>query len=396
MKKKLFFVLGTRPEFIKLAPLIVAAKNDPRFEVFVCSSGQHREVMIPIKQFFGIEFDHDLSLMKPNQNLVDLHANAMLGVKELLIQHKPDVVIVQGDTTTAQAAAVSAYYLQIPVTHVEAGLRTFDLEAPFPEEFNRRVIGVFAKWHFAPTSESQQNLFEEKLSKHSIVEVTGNTGIDALILAAEKLKDPSLRNSVVDSKLLNLSETRKKVLCTVHRRESFGEDMKNIFTALLKIAQESDLDLIIPLHPNPNVRAAADEIFASEMNKTVFKEWPKDDPQAGGPQGRLLLCEPLDYPSLVYIMEKSEFIITDSGGIQEEAPTFGKKILVLRKTTERPEGVTAGFAELLGADTQLIVSKALHLNQLKDPWLGEVPPLNPYGDGKSSQKILDSLINHAI
>ena len=364
--KKILTIFGTRPEAIKLAPVIkeLERRNDV-FMSKVCVTAQHREMLDPFLQLFEIKPDWDLNIMQPNQSLFDLTAKALVKLKEVLEEEKPDLVLVQGDTTTTFTAALAAYYLKIKVGHVEAGLRTLDKYNPFPEELNRRLVGHIADLHFAPTKRAKDNLLSEGIPESSIF-VTGNTVVDALfmILAQTKSEDYLPRALFhPDCKL---------ILVTAHRRESFGEGIANICLALREIVERaSDVEIVYPVHLNPNVR------------EPVYR-------MLGGEE-RIRLIEPLDYISFVHLMKSSYLILTDSGGIQEEAPSLGKPVLVLRNTTERPEAVEAGAAKLVGTNPQRIVEETLRL--LQDPLeyfrMANVP--NPFGDGKASLRIAEIL-----
>lgn len=377
-RKTIMFVFGTRPELIKVLPLIIEARKNPNIKAIACSTGQHRDMLNNLYAFFDIKPDIDFKLMKPNQNLLNLHAETMQSMHQVLIDHKPDWVVVQGDTTSAHAAAMSAFYQKIPVAHVEAGLRTYDIHSPFPEEMNRRAIGLVAKAHLCPTEDASLNLKNEMTDLSSFIEVTGNTGIDTLKIVSDKIdQSKDLQKTFADK--FAFLDIRNFILVTMHRRENFGEAQKNVLKAFLEIIRTRKIDILFPVHPNPNVRKSIDE---------VLKDYKPENYK-----GRIHLVDPLDYVEMVYAMKNCRFLMTDSGGLQEEAPTFGKKLLVLRTSTERPEGVNAGFSELMGTDYEKIVSSALNLIDQPQYWPGAVPA-NPYGDGKSSQKIIDILLNN--
>ncbi|MBY0554819.1 UDP-N-acetylglucosamine 2-epimerase (non-hydrolyzing) [bacterium] len=377
-QKTIMFVFGTRPELIKVMPLIIEARKNPNIKAIACSTGQHKDMLNNLYAFFDIQPDIDFKLMKPNQSLLNLHAETMNAMHLVLLDHKPDWVVVQGDTTSAHAAAMSAFYQKIPVAHVEAGLRTYDIHSPFPEEMNRRAIGLVAKAHLCPTLDASLNLKNELIDLSSFVEVTGNTGIDTLKIVSAKIdSSENLQKSFAD-KFTNL-DIRNFILVTMHRRENFGKAQQNVLKAFLEIIHKRQIDILFPMHPNPNVRKSIDE---------VLKDYKPEDYK-----GRIILTDPLDYIEMVYAMKKCRFLMTDSGGLQEEAPTFGKKLLVLRNSTERPEGVNAGFSELVGTDYDKIISSAISLIDTPQYWTGAVPA-NPYGDGTSSQKIIDILLKN--
>ena len=302
---------------------------------------------------------------------------------------RPDWVIVQGDTVTAHAAAMAAFYQKVPVAHVEAGLRTYDLNAPFPEELNRRAIGLVAKAHLCPTEDAADNIRKEKIDKTSFIEVTGNTGIDTLNLVAQKT-DESHELKQIFSKEFSYLNDEKFILTTVHRRENFGDPLRDVFRAFLTIVKSRQINILCPVHPNPNVKSIVNEVFESQFDKTVFWTGEQNKISSAGKGGKIFLVNPLDYPSLVYAMKNSHFLMTDSGGLQEEAPSFKKKILVLRGSTERPEGVNAGFSKLVGTDYYKIVEESYRLIDSEQHWQGQIPT-NPYGDGKSSERIMNIL-----
>ena len=364
--KKILTIFGTRPEAIKLAPVIkeLERRNDV-FVSKVCVTAQHREMLDPFLQLFGINPDWDLNIMQPNQSLFDITAKALIKLKEVLEKEKPDLVLVQGDTTTTFTAALAAYYLKIKVGHVEAGLRTLDKYNPFPEELNRRLVGHIADLHFAPTKRAKENLLFEGIPEGSIF-VTGNTVVDALFMILARTTSEDYLPKALSQ------PDRKLILVTAHRRESFGEGIANICLALKEIVKRvPDVEIVYPVHLNPNVR------------EPVYR-------MLGGVE-RVHLIEPLDYIPFVHLMKASYLILTDSGGIQEEAPSLGKPVLVLRNITERPEAVEAGAAKLVGTDPQRIVAETLRL--LQDPSeyskMANVP--NPFGDGRAALRIADIL-----
>lgn len=376
--KKILLVFGTRPEAIKMAPLVNEFKKHPdRFETRVCVTGQHREMLDQVLDLFQIIPDYDLNIMKPNQDLYDVTSRVLLGMRDVLKKEMPNVVFVHGDTTTSMAAALSAFYQQIPVAHVEAGLRTRNIYSPWPEEMNRSITGRIASFNFAPTLCSKMNLLKENVLEDSVF-VTGNTVIDALQWVVNEIASNSQLRDVIkrEIKLMGydvnrLDLNRRIVLITGHRRENFGEGFLNICQAIRSLAENyPDVDFIYPMHLNPNVRKPAMEVIGNDV-PNVF------------------LIEPLQYLQFVYLMEKSYLILTDSGGIQEEAPGLGKPVLVMRDTTERPEAVDAGTVLLVGADRQRIergVSALLDDNALYEKMSKAV---NPYGDGMACKRIVN-------
>ncbi len=366
--KRVLVICGTRPEGIKLAPVVRAMAKAPGFEVKLCVTGQHREMLTPILSFFGLSPDFDLKLMKPGQTLYDVTANALLHLKDVLQTARPDVVLVQGDTTTALAGALAAFYEKVKVGHVEAGLRTGDRYSPFPEEMNRVLISRLAQLHFAPTETARARLAAEGLT--SGVHVTGNTVTDAL-LEAKALVDARHAASFA-REFSFLEPARRLVLVTGHRRESFGAPFESICRALRALAERHpDVELLYPVHLNPNVREPVDRLLR------------------GAP--RVHLIEPVDYPRLVYLLGRCHFVLTDSGGIQEEAPSLGKPVLVMREVTERPEGIEAGCAKLVGTDERVILEAAGAL--LTDPvaYGRMARAQNPYGDGQAAGRIVEVL-----
>jgi UDP-N-acetylglucosamine 2-epimerase (non-hydrolysing) len=365
--QRILVVIGTRPEAIKLAPLVRALEADPRFVVEVCASSQHGSLLHQMLGFFALRVDHDLQVMRDNQSLAGLTARLMEGVSGLLERGRFDVVVVQGDTSTAFVAALAAFYARVPVAHVEAGLRSGDLSAPFPEEANRRLADVLSRWLFAPTTDARQHLLDEGYPSEQIF-VTGNTGIDALLVARDLVAsvERSLPGGVPDGVPV--------ALLTAHRRESFGEGLTRICRAARRLVDEEPaLHLLYPVHPNPHVRAAVEATLA-------------DHP-------RIHLCAPLDYPDFVCALSRARLVMTDSGGVQEEAPALGRKVLVLRETTERPEGVAAGVAELVGTDEDRIVSRGRALLAEGE---GGGRIVSPYGDGRASARIVEVLATGAL
>jgi len=373
---KTLCVFGTRPEAIKMAPLVLALASDDRFDAKVCVTGQHREMLDQVLDLFAIQPDFDLNIMKPGQDLTDVSTSIMQGLKSVFSLFKPDVVLVHGDTATTFAASLAAYYHQIPVAHVEAGLRTGNLYSPWPEEGNRKLTGTLASLHFAPTETSQSNLLREGINPESII-VTGNTVIDALLGVIARLdQDQSLNiKAAAPSSFLDFS--RKLILVTGHRRESFGGGFERICQALIEVAQQHpEIDIVYPVHLNPNVREPVNRLLTGI--------------------GNVHLIEPLDYLPFIYMMSRAHIILTDSGGIQEEAPSLGKPVLVMRDTTERPEAVAAGTVKLVGTETANIVHELNRL--LNDPAAYRTMSVahNPYGDGNACQRIIETLLGHQL
>jgi len=361
---KILFIYGTRPEAIKMAPLIKEFQKHPNiFNVQICLTGQHREMLGQINAFFGISADYNLDLMSPNQTLFDITARCLTGLKDALDKAAPGLVFVQGDTTSAMAGALAAFYKRIPVAHLEAGLRSGDKYSPFPEEINRIVTGHIAEWHFAPTIGAAHNLEREGITKN--VYVVGNTVIDALHLGLDIVRK---NESLYASFFSFLDFSKRIILVTGHRRESFGGGFENICNAIAKIALDyKDIQFVYPVHFNPNVREPVSRILNGVKN--------------------IFLIEPLDYPYLIYLMERCFFVLTDSGGIQEEAPALGKPILVMRDVTERQEGVDAGTAKLAGTRFDSLVLAMRELLEDKAAYSGMANAINPYGDGTASKKI---------
>lgn len=368
MKKKNLIVFGTRPEAIKMAPLVKAFLNDDSFDTKVCVTAQHREMLDQVLDFFEIIPDYDLNVMKPNQNLYSLTATIIEGMKPVLDEVKPDYIYVHGDTTTSMAVGIAGFYAGAKVCHVEAGLRTYDRQYPFPEEFNRQLTGRIADYHFAPTAGSKENLLQERTLNDRIL-VTGNTVIDALLFGIEKVTSPGYSDAEIEMLNAKVDLSKRLILVTGHRRENHGEGLLNICTALKTIAQEyPDTQIIYPVHLNPNVKGPVHELLEGVSN--------------------ILLVPPLAYPAFIWLMEKSYLIITDSGGIQEEAPSLGKPVLVTRTTTERPEAVSEGTVLLVGTDAERITLKTKQLLD-DDAYYKNMSQLhNPYGDGKSVARIV--------
>ena len=378
-------VFGTRPEAIKMAPLIKKIqKYSTQFQTIVCVTGQHREMLDQVLNIFNVIPNYDLNIMKQGQDLYDVTSRVLLGMRDVLEKSKPDVVLVHGDTTTSMAAALAAFYKQIPVGHVEAGLRTYDIYSPWPEEMNRQITGRVATWHFSPTFLSQHNLLNEGVKKETII-VTGNTVIDALYMVVEKFKKDTLLDAKLQVELkvsgynvLRLNTGRKLVLITGHRRENFGDGFLNICHAIKTLSNKySDVDFVYPMHLNPNVRKPIHEVFGENLSQL----------------GNLFFIEPLEYLSFVYLMEKSDLVLTDSGGIQEEAPGLGKPVLVMRNTTERPEALDAGTVKLVGTNYDKIVNSVSMLLDDDLEYKRMSNAVNPYGDGKACDKIVEFLRN---
>jgi len=377
--KKIMLIFGTRPEAIKLAPIIQRLKAEgSKFKPIVCVTAQHREMLDQVLNLFEIEPDYDLNIMIDNQDLFDVTVKALNGLKEILKKEKPDIALVQGDTTTSFVASLAAFYLKIPVGHVEAGLRTYNKYSPFPEEKNRHLTGVLADYHFAPTEWAKNNLLKENAPEDRIW-VTGNTVIDALLWVVSRQKSAGgeqYGNRYFKERwgltLTTNTNTCKLILVTGHRRESFGEGFKNICLALKEIAKDRhDIKIVYPVHLNPNVQKPVRDILSDIPN--------------------IYLIEPLDYEPFVYLMEKAYLILTDSGGIQEEAPSLGKPVLVMRNVTERPEGIEAGVVKLVGTDKERIVAETEILLDDKKAYEKMAQASNPYGDGKAAERIVDIL-----
>lgn len=380
--KTLLVVFGTRPETIKLAPLILQAKRDSRFKVLVCSTGQHREMIKPLFDFFGIKPDFDLNLMKPGQTLVDISSGVMLGLNDIFGKHKIDGVIVQGDTTSCFIGSLVSFYHRIPVLHVEAGLRSGDMYSPFPEEFNRKATGLVAKLHFAPTAMAKQNLLFEHYPESDIF-VTGNTGIDALFEVKRKIQDDHHLHKDFEQRFSFLQKDKKLILVTVHRRESFGEPMEEVMKGLVALSQRDDVELLIPLHMNPQVRKSAEKVFGSKA------QWIDKDQKPEAGKSKIWLCEPVDYVPFVYLMDRAHMIITDSGGVQEEAPSLGKPILVAREKTERPEAIEAGTSKLIPLEEKAFLALANEVLDTPAIYQKMSEAKNPFGDGQACSRILD-------
>ena len=380
--KRIMLVFGTRPEAIKMCPLVKEFQKYPQdFETVVCVTGQHREMLDQVLDIFEVTPDYDLNIMKQGQDLYDVTSRVLLGMRDVFTECRPDIVLVHGDTTTSMAAAMAAFYQQIPVGHVEAGLRTHNMLSPWPEEMNRQVTGRIADYNFSPTALSEQNLKDE--NAHGRIFVTGNTVIDALHMVVRKLKSDEalameqvnvLQKAGYDPR--RLDGGRKMVLITGHRRENFGDGFISMVTAMKDLSEKyPDVDFVYPMHLNPNVRKPIHQVFGHDL--TVY--------------GNFFFIEPLQYLEFVYLMEKSYLLLTDSGGIQEEAPGLGKPVLVMRNTTERPEALSAGTVKLVGTDHDLIVNEVSRLIEDKEYYDSMSKAQNPYGDGLACQRIVNAL-----
>ena len=378
-------VFGTRPEAIKMAPLVKEfQKHQDKFETIVCVTGQHRQMLDQVLELFEITPDYDLNIMKQGQDLYDVTARVLTGMRDVLSQAHPDVVLVHGDTTTSTAAALAAFYQQIPVGHVEAGLRTHNIYSPWPEEMNRQITGRIATYDFAPTPLSRDNLLREDVKEEKIT-VTGNTVIDALYMVVDKIKNNEKLDSQLNEELKKagydvdrLAGGKKLVLITGHRRENFGDGFISMCKAIKTLTEKyPDVDFVYPMHLNPNVRKPIHEVFGEDLSGL----------------GNMFFIEPLEYLSFVYLMEKSNIVLTDSGGIQEEAPGLGKPVLVMRDTTERPEALEAGTVKLVGTDYDKIVTEVSRLLDDEKYYEAMSKAVNPYGDGKACERITNSFID---
>lgn len=384
--KKIMLVFGTRPEAIKMCPLVKEFQKYPNdFETIVCVTGQHREMLDQVLKIFEVTPDYDLNIMKQGQDLYDVTARVLTGMRDILKATQPDVVLVHGDTTTSTAAALAAFYQQIPVGHVEAGLRTHNIYSPWPEEMNRQITGRIATYNFAPTPLSEKNLREEKAQGQ--IFVTGNTVIDALHMVVSKLKsDKALADNQIKVladagyDVTRLDSGKKLVLITGHRRENFGEGFINMVTAMKDLSEKyPDVDFVYPMHLNPNVRKPIHEVFGDDLTRPNF-----------------FFIEPLQYLEFVYLMEKSTVVLTDSGGIQEEAPGLGKPVLVMRDTTERPEALKSGTVHLVGTNHDLIVNEVSTLLDDENAYEKMSKAVNPYGDGKACDRIVRALNGEVV
>jgi UDP-N-acetylglucosamine 2-epimerase (non-hydrolysing) len=384
--KKVMLVFGTRPEAIKMAPLVREFKKYPDiFDTIVCVTGQHREMLDQVLDIFDINPEYDLNIMQQGQDLYDITSKVLYGMRDVLDEAKPDVVLVHGDTTTSTSAALAAFYRQIPVGHVEAGLRTHNIYSPWPEEMNRQITGRIASFNFSPTPLSRKNLLDENVDDDKIT-VTGNTVIDALHIVVDRIKNDKGLSEELQSLLLSsgydtnrLNDGRRMVLITGHRRENFGDGFINICNAIKDLsAKYPDVDFIYPMHLNPNVRKPIHQVFGDNLNE--FRN--------------MFFIEPLEYLSFVFLMEKSYLVLTDSGGIQEEAPGLGKPVLVMRNTTERPEALESGTVKLVGTDYEKIVSNVSRLVDDSSFYAEMSNAVNPYGDGHASERIVSFLKSH--
>ena len=382
--KKVMLVFGTRPEAIKMCPLVKEFQKDTKnFETIVCVTGQHREMLDQVLTIFDVKPDYDLNIMKQGQDLTDVTARVLTGLRDVFKECRPDVVLVHGDTTTSTAGALAAFYAQIPVGHVEAGLRTHNIYSPWPEEMNRQITGRIATYNFSPTPLSERNLLEEKV--HGRIVVTGNTVIDALHMVVEKLKNDIALAKEQEEILakagydvMRLKDGKKLVLITGHRRENFGEGFIRMVTAMKDLSEKyPDVDFVYPMHLNPNVRKPIHEVFGEDLTRPNF-----------------FFIEPLQYLEFVYLMEKSTIVLTDSGGIQEEAPGLGKPVLVMRDTTERPEALESGTVHLVGTDYDKIFNEVSTLLEDDTAYEKMSKAVNPYGDGKACSRIVSYLKEH--
>ena len=379
--KKIMLIFGTRPEAIKMAPLVKQFQKDTKnFKTIVCVTAQHRQMLDQVLNLFEIKPDYDLDIMQQGQDLYDITSRVLTGIKQVLIDEKPDIVLVHGDTTTTMAASLSAFYQQIPVGHVEAGLRTNNIYSPYPEEINRQITGRISTYHFAPTSLSKQNLLKENVNDKNIF-VTGNTIIDALYWVLNKIKNNENLQQELSQQILHfgydlnrLQKNKKLVLITGHRRENFGDGFILICKAIKSLNQKyTDVDFVYPMHLNPQVRKPIKQVFGTDTPNNMF------------------FIEPLDYLPFVYLMQEPYLILTDSGGIQEEAPGLGKPVLVMRNTTERPEAVDAGTVKLVGTDYNKIIKETSKLLEDEQYYNSMSKAINPYGDGKACERIIDIL-----
>ena len=366
--KKITLIFGTRPEAIKMIPVYKELKNRPEFDVRICLTGQHREMVAHVMNFFDVKEDYDLAVMRPNQTLHELTSRLLLAISDHLDVHRPDVVLVHGDTATTLTASLASFYKQIPVGHVEAGLRTYDLKAPFPEEMNRQFTSIVSTYNFCPTQQSLEQVNAVK-NAGQISEITGNTVIDALFLGLERLKQSTLELRV--KPVVEAVSAKKIILVTGHRRENFGDGFKAICRALVEIANRSDVHIIYPVHLNPNVKGPVHDILGNHES--------------------ISLIEPLEYHEFIYLMSQSHIILTDSGGIQEEAPSLGKPVLVMRDKTERPEAVDVGTVKLVGTDQTKITQSVIELLDNHDVYQTMSEAHNPYGDGQAAARIANIL-----
>ncbi|TIL95981.1 MAG: UDP-N-acetylglucosamine 2-epimerase (non-hydrolyzing) [Mesorhizobium sp.] len=373
-RQKLLIVFGTRPEALKCFPVVRAALAHPGCITETCITGQHREMVDQVIELTGLPVHHDLNIMQPGQTLFDVTSRVLLGMAEVLEQAKPDIVLVQGDTTTAMTAALAAFYKRIPVAHIEAGLRSHNINSPFPEELNRKIAGDIATWHFAPTIQARDNLIAEGKAASTIF-VTGNTVIDTLLHFSGAIDADSLMSAKLAAGFPFLDPAKKMVLVTGHRRENFDGGIHRICTALKGLAMREDVQIVYPVHPNPNVRSVVNAELGGVPN--------------------IHLVDPQDYLPFLFLQKQSYLVLTDSGGVQEEAPSLGKPVLVMRENTERPEGIAAGTARLVGTDIQKILLNANSLLDDQAAYRGMAERHNPYGDGRASNRIVEELLHHA-
>lgn len=371
--RKLLIVFGTRPEALKCYPVAREALAHPGLVTEICVTGQHRDMVDQVIELTGMRVHYDLDIMQPDQSLFDVTTRVLTGMAEVLDKSRPDIVLVQGDTTTAMVASLAAFYKRIPVAHVEAGLRSHNIDSPFPEELNRKIVGDLARWHFAPTPEARANLVAEGKDPAHIF-VTGNTVIDTLLHFSRALDDDAQMRDELGQRFPFLEDGKRLVLVTGHRRENFDGGIDRICTALAKLAERGDIQIVYPVHPNPNVRSVVHSRLANMRN--VF------------------LIDPLDYLPFLYLQKRSYLVLTDSGGVQEEAPSLGKPVLVMRENTERPEGVAAGTALLVGTDVDRILTNANRLLDHSTAYRGMSEQHNPYGDGGASGRIVQELTRH--
>lgn len=372
-RQKLLIVFGTRPEALKCFPVARAALAHPGFITEICITAQHREMVDQVVELTGLPVHHDLNIMQPGQSLFDVTSRVLLGMAEVLDKAKPDIVMVQGDTTTAMASALAAFYKRIPVAHVEAGLRSHNINSPFPEELNRKIAGDIATWHFAPTVQARDNLIAEGKAESTIF-VTGNTVIDTLLHFSSAIDADRLMNAKLAARFPFLDPSKKMILVTGHRRENFDGGIQRICTALKGLAARGDVQIVYPVHPNPNVRSVVNADLEGVPN--------------------IHLVEPQDYLPFLYLQKQSYLVLTDSGGVQEEAPSLGKPVLVMRENTERPEGIVAGTARLVGTDVEKILFNANRLLDDQAAYRGMAERHNPYGDGRASNRIVEELLHH--
>lgn len=373
--KRILTIFGTRPEAIKMAPIVKCLDSYPGVESHICVTAQQRQMLDQVLELFSIEPDYDLNMMQAGQSLTDITARALAGLEGVIADCNPDIILVHGDTTTTFAAALAAFYKRIPVGHVEAGLRTGNVYSPWPEEMNRRLAGAISTWHFAPTGQAAKNLSAEGVAADRIW-VTGNTVIDALASVIKGLRANNKLREKLDEQFKFLNSERRLTLVTGHRRENFGDGFEDICKALLELGSRNDIEIVYPVHLNPNVQEPVRRLL--------------------GGHPRIHLIEPLDYLPFVYLMNRSHIILTDSGGIQEEAPSLGKPVLVMRQTTERPEAVEAGTVRLVGTDKQRIVAETNHLLDSEEHYLTMSRAHNPYGDGRAAERIVEVLVNEII